>query len=265
VFRRNAAAIQTFELELAARSVAAGSPIGGRVAGLREPLEITLLRVERCPAGTVQKQVGSQLVAPGDGEGAFELVPPGDTPPSFVGPQCALGFAVRARTQRRGRRQEQVAAPVAIWGGEQRVHDAPHLHDRLIASFPARGFHIEIADALLEGGGRIEGRIHSHDELARSVEVTARCEEAWRTNLKLRNRRHPPLWREARLWEETSRVECEAGRHWHPFAFTIPGGLPPAVEGYIVSWRYEVEARCKVRVGLTDRAVITPLRFEVGH
>ena len=265
MFRRNAAAIQTFELELATPSVAAGSPIGGQVAGSREPMEIALLRVERCPAGTVQKRVASELVVPGETEGGFELVPPPDTPPSFVGQHCALGFVVRARTQRRGRRQEQVAAPVAICGGEQRVHDGPHLHDRLIASFPARGFHLEVADALLEGGGRIEGRIHAHDDLARSVEVTARCEEAWRTNLKFRNRRHPPLWREATLWEETSRVECEAGRHWHPFAFAIPGELPPAVEGYIVSWRYEVEARCRARVGFTDRAVITPLRFEIGY
>jgi len=40
-------------------------------------------------------------------------------------------------------------------GGERPVHEASHLFDRMIASFPARHFHVELADALLEGGGWI--------------------------------------------------------------------------------------------------------------
>lgn len=263
-FRRQQVATSgPFEVALSSPAVTAETPVGGSLVGQREPMDVALLRVEICPNGRVQKLVSAQTVASRDGDGEFELMTPAETPPGFAGPDCTLGYVVRARTQRRGRRQEQVAVPVEIWGGERRVHEARHLHDRLISSFPARGFHIEIADALLEGGGRIEGRIHAHDELARVVEVTARCEESWRTNLSLRNRRHPPLWRENTLWRESLHVTCDAERRWHPFAFALPPGLPPAVEGYIMAWRYEIEARCKPRVGLTDRAVFTPIRFDI--
>jgi hypothetical protein len=82
-------------------------------------------------------------------------------------------------------------------------------------------------------------------------------------NFRFRHHRQPPLWRTKRLWDADLTVECEPDRRWHPFAFTIPPGLPTAVEGHIVCWRYEIEARRPVRIGPAERAVVTPLRFDV--
>jgi hypothetical protein len=96
------------------------------------------------------------------------------------------------------------------------------------------------------------------------VQIAARCQEAWRTNIRIRNYRYPPLWRTERLWEDETAIELESDRRWYPFQFEIPPGLPPAVEGYIVSWRYEIEASRAVRAWPDERAVITPLRFEIG-
>jgi hypothetical protein len=242
----------------------AGATICGQVRGLSEPGDVALLRVERCPGGTIERAISSCVVAPQDGQSPFELTVPPDTPTGFAGERCQLGFAVRAHSRLSGRRRERVVVPVKILGGDSRVHEANHLFDRVIASFPARHFHLEVAEARLEGGGRIEGRIHAHDHLPRTLEVIARCYETWRTNFRLRNRRHPPLWRDKSLWQNTITVTCEADRRWHPFAFDIPTGLPPAVEGHIMGWRYEIEARHKSRVGLAERAVVTPLRFDIA-
>jgi hypothetical protein len=192
------------------------------------------------------------------------LAVPLETPPDFAGPRCRLGFVVRVRSPVSARRREQMVVRVDISGGDRRVHEVSDLHDRMIASFPARHFHIELADALLEGGGHIDGRVHVADRASRAVDVIARCEETWRTNFRVRNHRHPPLWRTESLWHDTITVECESDRRWQPFAFAIPPGLPPAVEGYIMCWRYEIEARRQARVGPAERAVITPLRFDIG-
>ncbi len=155
--------------------------------------------------------------------------------------------------------------PVEVTGGERGVHEATHLFDRMIASFPARHFHVELADAVLEGGGWIKGRVHVREGGdGGTVEVIARCEEAWRTNFRIRSLRQPPLWRIEPLWSERVAVECDPDRRWHPFAFALPPELPAAVEGYVVSWRYEIEARRPAVIGPAERAVITPLRFDIA-
>jgi hypothetical protein len=153
--------------------------------------------------------------------------------------------------------------PVDIEGGERPIHEAGYLYDRMIASFPARHFHIELADALLEGGGHIDGRVHVQRGVRR-LEVLARCQEIWRTNFRIRNHRQPPLWRSELLWSDAIAFDCEPDRTWHPFSFALPAGLPAAVEGHIISWRYEIEVRRRGRFRRLERAVATPLRFDIG-
>jgi len=253
------------ELEVSTPTVSAGDVIHGHLAGLHAPADVALLRVESCPGGKLERAVSSTVVVPQDGQARFELVVPADTPPGFAGPRCGLGFAVRVHSPPSGRRSERVLRPVEVTGGESRIHEEHQLYDRVIASFSARRFHLELADARLEGGGGIAGRIHVHDQLSRTLQVIARCDEIWRTNLRLRNRRHPPLWANKTIWQQTITVTGDPDRRWHPFAFEFPAGLPPAVEGYILCWRYEIEARHRMRVGLSERAVVSPLRFDVGQ
>jgi hypothetical protein len=252
------------ELEVTTAPAVAGAAIRGRVHGLSEPADVTLLRIETCPSGRLATPICSCILTP-DGEAtAFELPVPLATPPVVSGPHCRLSFAVRARSPVSGRRRGQVLVPVEISGGERGVHETSLHHDRIIASFPARHFHIELADAVLEGGGRIQGRVHVADGATHDLEVIARCEESWRINFRFRHHRQPPLWRNEPLWHQELTVECQPGRRWHPFEFTIPAGLPTAVEGHIVCWRYEIEARRHARVGPAERAVVTPLRFDFG-
>jgi hypothetical protein len=249
-----------FELELAQARAAAGGSIRAELHDLREPAEVALMRVEVCPSGRVALPLASRRIEPGE---EVSLPVPAETPPTVAGRRCSLSFAVRVRSPARGRRPAHATLPVEVHGGEQPVHEAGHLFDRMIASFPARGFHVELAEAVLEGGGRIAGRVHVHDRSRRPIEVAVRCEETWRTNFHYRNRRQPPLWRSEELWHDSIAVERDPDRSWQPFSFAIPAGLPAAVEGHIVCWRYEVEARRRGRVGRSERAVVTPLRFDI--
>jgi hypothetical protein len=249
-----------FELALADTRAAAGTTIRGALRDLGQPADVALLRIETCPSGRVALEIASCRVEPGED---VAVPVPADAPPTVVGRECALRYAVRVRSPVSRRRPAQLSVPVEIHGGEQPVHETVHLFDRMIASFPARGFHIELAEAVLEGGGRIAGRVHVHDRAPRSIEAIVRCEETWRTNFQYRNRRQPPLWRSEQRWRDSVALERDPDRSWQPFAFAIPAGLPPAVEGHIVCWRYEVEARRRGRVGRAERAVVTPLRFDI--
>jgi len=248
------------ELVLADTRATAGAPIRGQLLGLRQTADAALLRIETCPSGRLATSIASRRIEPGED---VELAVPPDTPPTVLGRECALSFAVRVRSPASGRRPAHVSVPVKMHGGERPVHEAVHLFDRMIASFPARGFHVELSEAVLEGGGRIAGRVHLHDRAPRSIEVVVRCEETWRTNFQYRNRRQPPLWRSEPLWRDSVAMERDPDRSWQPFAFAIPAGLPAAVEGHTVCWRYEVEARRRGRAGRSERAVVTPLRFDI--
>ena len=192
--------------------------------GLSEPADVTLLRVETCPSGRLATPICSCVVTPNGDASPFELAVPLATPPVVAGPHCRLSFAVRARSPVSGRRRGQVLVPVEISGGVRGVHETSLRHDRVIASFPARHFHIELADAVLEGGGQIQGRVHVADGATRAVEVIARCEESWRINFRFRHHRQPPLWRTEPLWHEDLTVECEPDRRWHPVRVHHPAG-----------------------------------------
>jgi hypothetical protein len=251
------------ELVLASRVAVVGERLRGELAGLTEPAEVALVRVERCPTGTLPVSISSCAVEPTDP--TFELVVPEGVPPACAGVRCELGYVVRARSPVRGRRRAEVVVPVEVRGGDQTVHEGDHLYDRLIASHPARHFHLELAAALLEGGGHLRGRVHVAEGVSEGVvQVAIRCRESWRTNFRIRNWRHPPLWDDEVLWQHQTSVELEPARRWYPFGFDIPPGLPLGMEGYIVSWRYEIEAHRHVRARPDERAVITPLRFEIG-
>lgn len=249
-----------FQLALAGTQATAGADIRGELPGLREPADVALMRIESCPSGRIAVPIASRRVEPGE---EIALPVPPDTPPTVLGRRCALRFAVRARSPATARRPAQQSVPIEIRGGEHPVHEGVYLFDRMIASFPARRFHVELAEAVLEGGGRIAGRVHVRDRTRTSLQAAVRLEETWRTNFRSRNRRQPPLWRSEELWRDAVAIELDPDRSWHAFTFPIPAGLPPAIEGHIVAWRYEIDARRPRRIGRSERAVVTPLRFDV--
>ena len=100
------------ELALASRVALVGERLRGELAGLTEPAEVALVRVERCPAGTLPVSISSCVVDPTDP--AFELLVPDGVPPGCAGVRCELGFVVRARSPVRGRRRAEVVVPVDV-------------------------------------------------------------------------------------------------------------------------------------------------------
>jgi hypothetical protein len=252
------------ELALAETVATAGDVMRGEVLGAAGRVSVALLRVEVSPSGTFMFAVSACETEPGD-RTAFELATPRDLPPPAAGRRCRLEYAVRAVASKPRRARGQVAVPVEICGGRRSVHhDGGYRLDRVIPSHAGRHFHLELADADLQGGGHVTGRVHFDVEgEGGDVSVTARCEEAWCTNFRLRSRRFPPLWTTQQLWQEALMIEPEGDRHWHPFRFDFPPGLPLAVEGRAIAWRYTIQARRPVHLGFSDHAILTPLRFDV--
>lgn len=245
-------------------AAAAGGSVCGRVQGGDGPAMVTLLRMEQSPAGVYGFQLDSSPVEVTDGAAPFELHAPAWLPPEATGQDCRLQYNVRV-TWRASRwsRRETIHA-VAIQPAEPGVHESRPRLDRLIASQPARRFHLELVDAVLEGGGHLTGRIHRDaGSDHRDFTITAACGEFWCTNYRFRPRRSPLLWDMATLWSETEAVSLKGDDHWGPFQFEIPDGLPPATEGRVIAWRYSIEARAGAQRVFTAHAVLTPLRFEV--
>jgi hypothetical protein len=139
---------------------------------------------------------------------------------------------------------------------------------RLVGDFEARRFHVELASADLVGGGEIAGRVHRDRELAAGpIVMRARCMEAWREApprvpiLPANRSMRMPRWHERTLWSEEQVLDGLSEAHWAGFRFTIPDGLPPAVEARAVAWRYEIEARRPLRLRPDERAIAVPLGF----
>jgi hypothetical protein len=142
----------------------------------------------------------------------------------------------------------------------------------------ARAFRITLDTAEPWGGGRIEGRVERtrspRDQRPVSVEV--RCTAAWldvapqlvgkkrllslTTWWDIRSRA-VPIW----LEEELFRAHQDAGpldvANWHHFSFVLPEGLPRALEGTFVSFRWRVEATRPRLVG-SDKASVPLLVVE---
>jgi hypothetical protein len=242
--------------------VRAGGTVRGRIAD-GAGTGLALLRLEVSPAGTVATRLA---VAEADGEGAFALQLPESAAPSAHGEECAVAYVVRTVPERR--RPAVGVSDVFVSGRLEagRVEETSHLPDRMIARFDARRFHIELTEVDVQGGGRLAGRVHQHPgETAAVLEITCRCLESWRTNGRgwVRNLRHPPLWRTVCIWSESAPTEWPPGQNWAAFRFTLPDRLPPAVEARSIAWRYEVEARLKIRLVPDDVAVATPVGFEI--
>ena len=52
-------------------------------------------------------------------------------------------------------------------------------------------------------------------------------------------------------------------QRWIAFTFDYPEHLPPAVEANSIAWRYEVEVSRPTRFSMQERAVATPIGFEL--
>ena len=124
-------------------------------------------RSSSCASSTAPWEPVSYHVASAelDSDGSFGLAVPDDAPPDVVGSECSLQYAIRAVAGR-----DEVRQPVSI-AEEQAVarptlpeqldlSERAALSERLVASFSGRRMHVELSDAELRGGGRIEGRVH---------------------------------------------------------------------------------------------------------
>jgi len=133
-----------------------------------------------------------------------------------------------------------------------------------------RGFAIALDEAEPWGGGRIEGRVERRRGRRdrRPVLVDVCCNSSWldvapqlvgrkrvlswSTYGEVRNRALP-IW----LDDEVFRARVDVGpledANWRHFSFDLPAGLPRALEGTFVAFRWRIEARRSRRLG-TDLA-----------
>lgn len=130
----------------------------------------------------------------------------------------------------------------------------------------ARGFAITLDQAQPRGGGRIAGRVERRNRRRdlRSVIVEIRCDACWmdvapqfvgRKGLlswsalgDMRNR-FVPVWLDDELFRDRLDVGPLEDANWRQFSFELPDGLPRAIEGTFVAFRWRVEARRERRLG----------------
>lgn len=130
----------------------------------------------------------------------------------------------------------------------------------------ARGFGISLDEARPEGGGRIVGRVERHNPRRdrRPLLVDVRCDACWldtapqfvgRKGLftwsaygDMRNK-FVPIWLDEEVFRTELDVEPLEDVNWRHFSFDLPEGLPRALEGTFVAFRWRVEARRARRVG----------------
>jgi len=136
----------------------------------------------------------------------------------------------------------------------------------------AQAFTIALDTAEPLGGGRIEGRVERarSGQDARPISVQVRCTANWldvapqlvgkkrilslTTWWDLRTR-GVPVWLEEDFFTEQVEVGALTDANWHEFAFLLPEGLPRALEGTFVAFRWRVEARRPRRVGSDTASV----------
>jgi hypothetical protein len=159
--------------------------------------------------------------------------------------------------------------------GVSLLTDVPeHLQFRGIErAYEARGFRISLDEAEPDGGGRITGRVERRNRRRdhRTVFVDVACDACWmdvapelvgRKGLfswsaygEIRNK-FVPIW----LDEKVFRTRIDVGpldedNNWRPFSVELPDGLPRALEGTFVAFRWRVEARRARRVGEEHAAI----------
>jgi hypothetical protein len=246
---------RSFRLELDRARCDGGDTVSGDVVGLADSASVAILRLERRRDRYREFTVAETQISPPGG--AFRLTLPQVALPSTNGKQCALRYVVCARTVAGAAYADLVVVASA----------RPHLDaglwraDRLLANWDARHFHIELADARLEGSGWLAGRVHRHRRWATgAIVVTARCLECWRCHAVAS--RAAPQWQAVPLWEHAVPLRVDADATWAPFRFAFPDGLPSAVEASTIAWRYELLAQRDVPHWLNETAAITPLLHE---
>jgi hypothetical protein len=191
----------------------------------------------------------------------FELDIPEDVVPSGWGAQCSLSYTLLARSRHRTAAANAWAAIEVVARGQAHVKPRVERFDRFIAGVPARLFHIELHDAVLEGDGYIAGRVHRHGGCPLgTMMLEVGCTEAWRCRPSWRGA--PPQWDERVMWAATAPIQLEDDRGWAAFRCEIPAGLPAATEADTVAWRYDLAVSRRLRHRPDQRATLTPLLFE---
>jgi hypothetical protein len=142
----------------------------------------------------------------------------------------------------------------------------------------ARGFGISLDEAEPEGGGRIAGRVERRNRRRdrRPVTVYVKCDACWmdvapefvgRKGIlswsaygDMRNK-WVPIWLEEQVFHTELDVGPLEEANWRRFSFQLPDGVPRALEGTFVAFRWRVEARRPRRVG-SEQASLPLLLIE---
>jgi hypothetical protein len=130
----------------------------------------------------------------------------------------------------------------------------------------ARGFGITLDEADPQGGGRVAGRVerlHRRRD-QRPVFVEVRCDAywmdvapqlvgrkgllSWSAYAEIRNY-HVPIWLDEEVFIERLDLGPLDEANWKHFSVDLPEGLPRALEGTFVAFRWRVVARRARRVG----------------
>jgi hypothetical protein len=250
------------EIRPTADRIRAGETAGGRLVGFEGVVEVALVRRERSPERDQVVTCATATLRTGATRHYVLEVPPG-LPPTAAGRRCAIEYEITAK-EALGDGRSATATVTLTAAGRTHLRSDAALADRVLANADARRFHLELAAADLQGGGRISGRVHRHERWAPgapTVEVS--LVEAWRAGV-------PSMsgianWDSTVLWSARTTVDVDPDRTWMPFEFQIPPGLPPAVEGRAIAWRYELTARRSgLFTNIGGHAMLTPLLFEGG-
>ena len=142
----------------------------------------------------------------------------------------------------------------------------------------ARGFSVSLDQAEPEGGGKVAGRVERHNQRRdrRSVSIELRCDAAWmdvapelvgRKGMfnwaaygEIRNK-FVPIWLDEQIFSAHVEVGPLEDANWRPFQFDVPDGVPRALEGTFVAFRWRITARRARRLG-TEQASLPLLWVE---
>lgn len=257
--RPAAAASGGCAIALDREACAAGETVTGALRGELRDARVALERWET-HSGIAHPFVVYRAT-PTQPDGSFALAVPVAALPSATGDRCSLEYAAVVS---RGRDTAACAALLVHASARPHFETGSRMGDRLLRTWDARHFHIELAAAELRGGGSVAGRVHRHGSWpAGRFGVTARCIECWRGPVF---GPYPvPQWDEHPLWQAHEALAVDPSAHWAPFRFDLPAQLPPAVEGRTIAWRYEVLVSRSAHRWQTETAALTPLLHEEFH
>jgi hypothetical protein len=136
----------------------------------------------------------------------------------------------------------------------------------------AHDFAISLDVAEPWSGGRVEGRVEAREGRhgSRPITVGVHCHAAWldiapqlvgqkpmlrpSTYWDIRTR-SVPVWLDEEILSETVEVGPLDEVNWRHFSLTVPDGIPRAIEGTFVAFRYRIEARRQRAVGHAETSI----------